>query len=465
MKRLPKLLALDDDKSWLTQIPLIFEDECDVQCYSTIDQGIQALKSQFFDIVLLDINFKGDPRSGLDVFRMIQAADMGADVIVISGETEPNRLIQIMNAGVTHFLTKPVPPDEITAAVQTTIQRRATRLRALNLIGSEKTGAILTGDSLQMRKLREDIAHAVSSGIKDILLLGETGTGKEVVAQTIAYEADPSKRFIPIHCGAISDGLAESELFGHVRGAFTGADRDRVSAFEAAGGGFVFFDEIGDMPLNQQAKLLRVIQERKVQRVGSLDERDVTFRSISATNVDLEIAISQKRFREDLYYRVAKTKIKIPALRDRLEDIPQLVQQFLVECSPKKTIIITNDALDLLHVYHWPGNVRQLKAVIESICPRLTDGIIREGDICQALPQLATTFGNRVAKVLVGRYGASLVTKERDRFERALIESHGDRDKAAMALGLSRATFYRRAKELGLVRERRGRSRELRNEV
>ena len=370
MKRRPKLLALDDDKSWLSQIPLIFEDECDVQCYSTIDQGIEALNSQFFDVILLDINFSGDPRSGLDVFRILQATDMGADVIVVSGETNPNRLIQIMNAGVTHFLTKPVPPDEITSAVETLIARREMRLRALNLLEEKKSGVSLIGSSLPMRKLREEISFAVNSNVKDIILLGETGTGKEVVARSIAYQADPSKRFMPIHCGAVSDGIAESELFGHMRGAFTGADRDKASAFEAVGGGFIFFDEIGDMPLNQQAKLLRVIQERKVQRVGSIEERNVNFRSISATNVDIIEAIAKREFREDLFYRIAKMKIKIPALRDRSEDILELIQFFLAEISPKKEISITNDATELFKNYHWPGNVRQLKSILESICAR-----------------------------------------------------------------------------------------------
>jgi transcriptional regulator with PAS, ATPase and Fis domain len=211
-----------------------------------------------------------------------------------------------------------------------------------------------------MQELRANVHEAVQSGAKDILLLGEPGTGKEVVAKLIAQLADPSRRFIPIHCGAISDGIAESELFGHVKGAFTGADKDRASAFEAVGGGFVFFDEIGDMPLHQQAKLLRVIQERKVQRVGSIEERQVSFRSISATNVTLEDAIKEKRFREDLYYRLAKIKISIPALRERLEDIPELVHFFLSQRDTASQFTITDGALSLLKSFHWPGNVRQL---------------------------------------------------------------------------------------------------------
>lgn len=454
MSKLIKVLALDDDTSWLSQIPLILEDECEVTCISNIDQGIKAVQDYFYDVILLDMNFDGDPRSGIDLFRLIQAADKGADVIVISGETRPERLIQIMNAGVTTFLPKPVPPKEVREAIRKAVLQRELRLRALNVQQNSKDVISLIGESLPIRKLREEIARAVASGVKDILLIGETGTGKEVVAKAIAYSADSSRRFIPLHCGALSDNLVESELFGHVRGAFTGADRDKIGAFEAAGGGFVFLDEIGEMPLAHQTKLLRVIQERKIQKVGSHDEKEISFRTISATHVNIEEAITQKTFREDLYYRIAKAKIRVPSLRERLEDIPALVHHFIMQNTNKKNISITNDALDLLKVYHWPGNVRQLQSMIENVCNGLSDNVIREKDICQAIPALATIYGNKATKLLVKRFGTSLLSQEKERFEKALLECHGNRDQAANALGMSRATFFRRLKELGLVKER-----------
>lgn len=453
MKRLGKVLALDDDASWLSQIPLILEDDCEVTAIASIDQGIQAVHSNFYDVILLDMNFENDPRSGLDLFRVIQAADRGADVIVISGETKPERLIQIMNAGVTCFLPKPTTPAVIREAVRKSLQQREMRLRAIELQES-CSGINLIGNSLPMQNLREELAKVVSAGIRDILLIGETGTGKEVVAKYIACQADPSKRFIPIHCGAISDSIAESELFGHVKGAFTGADRDKIGAFEAAGGGYVFLDEIGDMPLNQQAKILRVLQERKVQRVGSHNEISVNFRTISATHVNIEEAISKKKFREDLYYRLAKSQIRIPALRERLQDIPELVTHFIKTLESKKQLSITNDALDILAAYHWPGNVRQLQLVIERAASRVSGTVIREKDLFQALPQLANLYGNKQTKTIVGRFGASVLGLERERFERALLETHGNRDLAAEKLGISRATFFRRLKELGMVKER-----------
>ena len=257
MRRVPQVLALDDDQNWLSQVPLILEDECEVTALPSIDQGINAIKSKFFDVILLDMNFENDPRSGIDVFRLIKATDHSADVIVISGETRPDRLVQIMNAGVTKFLPKPCTPDQVRSAIQHAIQAKEMKLRAMNILQSSQPDKHLIGRSIQMQKMREEIAHVVKAGIKDVLLTGETGTGKEVIAKTIAYQADPNFRFSPIHCAAISDGLTESELFGHVKGAFTGADRERPSVFEAVGGGFVFLDEIGDMPLAQQAKLQR----------------------------------------------------------------------------------------------------------------------------------------------------------------------------------------------------------------
>lgn len=456
--RLPRLLAIDDDRTWLDQIPLILEDDAEITCCDSIDQGLDVIGSSFFDIVLLDLNFEGDERTGLDVFRRISAIDHSADVIVISGETDPLRLVEIMNAGVSQFIPKPSTTQNIRDAVRNILRKRELRFRALNLACASqgKAGSPhLIGSSALMDKLREEIGFAVSSGAKDILLSGETGTGKEVVARIIATMADPAKRLIPIHCGAISDGLAESELFGHVRGAFTGADRDRVSAFEAAGGGYVFLDEIGDMPLQQQAKLLRVLQERIVQRVGSNEERIASFRCISATNANLETAIIEKRFREDLFYRVARFKIALPTLRDRPEDISELVQYFLGLQRPNARIDLTDEALALLQSYPWPGNVRQLQAVVESILSRNPEiKLIRDREILQVLPELSRTSMVLATRPFLGRQGAALISSEKKRFQKALLDTRGDRNEAAKLLKVSRATFFRRAKDLGIITSR-----------
>jgi len=452
--RKPKILVLDDDQVWLEQIPEVLGAELDCDCYETIDQGIEAIEKHFYDVVLLDLNFAGDERTGLDVFRRIHAADVQADVIVISGETDHRRIIEIFNAGVTRFIPKMSPLSEIRQSVADTLHERETRFRASKHL-LESARVPLIGNSPKMQILREEIASLVNSGVRDVLVQGETGTGKELVAKAIAYQADPAKRLVVVHCGAISEGLAESEFFGHVKGAFTGADRDKVGAFEAAAGGFVFLDEIGELPLSQQPKLLRVLQERTLQRVGTHDERKVNFRCVAATHVNLEEAVKAGKFREDLYYRIAKTVVRIPALRERPEDIPELVYYFLGQISGGKKKSLTPEAMSILQTYNWPGNVRQLKAVIEGVVAKCDENTIREKDICRALPE-AAVFNTSVARSVVGAYGTCLIMSERQRFEKAIIKCRGNRDEAAKALGLSRATFFRRAKDLGLVKTREG---------
>ncbi len=453
--RTPRILALDDDPTWLQQIPLIFEDHgYSIEGYASIDQGLMAVETSFYDVVLLDMNFDGDKRTGLDIFRKISAKDSEVDVIVISGETDARKLIDVMNAGITQFIPKPATASQIRSSVEQSIKRK--ELRRRSIMSNQSKEAMIVGSSKAMIDLKAEIVQAAQSGVRDILITGESGTGKEVVARAIAELADSAKRFIPVHCAAINDGIAESELFGHVKGAFTSADRDRVGAFEAAQGGFVFLDEIGDMPLNQQAKLLRVLQERKVQRVGTTEERAASFKSICATNIDLTKAIQEKRFREDLLYRIAKFKIEIPPLRRRLEDIPELIYHFLATKFQGK-VTITPQATGLLQSYYWPGNVRQLEATIETMAYRCEQKTIREKDVCKAIPEMSNLVTAKHTVSFLGKQGATLVSQERKRFEKAIIDANGDRTKAAEILKISRATFFRRAKELGLVAGRRSR--------
>lgn len=451
-QRRPKLLVIDDDQVWLDQVPMLFEDECDVDTYSTIDQGIEAVTRYFYDVVLLDLNFEGDTRSGLEVFQRIHALDRETDVVVISGETDHRKLIEVFNAGVSRFLPKMSEASEVRKIVYDTLRDRETRLQAL-ATATDSTGVSLIGNSPQMQKLRADIARIVRSGARDVLLQGETGTGKELVAKSIAFQADPSRRFIAVHCGAINENLAESEFFGHVKGAFTGADREKAGAFEAARGGFVFLDEIGEMPLSQQAKILRVLQERVVQRVGSYEDRQINFRCIAATHVDLDRAVEEGKFREDLFYRIAKDIVYVPALRERVEDIPELVHFFMTKSGTGHALTITKQSLELLQAYTWPGNVRHLKGVVESLASRCDGDVIREKDVYKVVPEVAA-MKSIPSRSLVGSYSASLIMNERQRFEKAIIRANGNRTEAAKQLGISRATFFRRAKELGLVRPR-----------
>ncbi|MBU6154139.1 MAG: sigma-54 dependent transcriptional regulator [Bdellovibrionales bacterium] len=448
---LPKVIAIDDDQLWLDQVPLILEGMAIVETASTINEGIAKIQDGFFDVVLLDLNFEGDERNGLDAFRMIQGMDRGLDVIVISGETNPQKLIEVFNFGVTRFISKPATVHDIRLAVRSVTIQREEREQVLQMSSKGRDSDInpLIGNSTAMRKLRDQVSLLLEVGAKDILLQGETGTGKDTLAKYIARAMEPNRAFIPLHCGAIAEGLVESELFGHVKGAFTGADRDKIGLFEAAAGGFVFLDEIGEMPLFNQVKLLRVLQERAIQRVGSYEERRVNFRLIAATHVDLQKAVQEKKFREDLYYRISKNVVRIPSLRERKEDIGMLLTSLKLT-KKEKPVEFSQDAIDVLQSYDWPGNIRQLRDTAERIINLSSGTTIRQADVFRAAPEFAA--GTRLLRGLVGAYGTSLIANEKKRFLLAIEQANGSRDEAAKILGISRATFFRRIKELGLAR-------------
>ncbi len=454
-----RILVLDDDISFLEQMPDILGGFGQIDTYQTIDQGLAAVEATFYDIAVLDLNFENDIRSGLDVFRRIMSLDQGVDVVMITGETDARRIFDLVNAGVHHFIPKPASIEEIRSRVAAIIEERERRkqiLRVSQNLGSRPGNPILIGSSAQMNQLREQIARVVQNDVKDVLIQGETGTGKEIVARHLVGTAGRPDRLIPINCGALNENLIQSELFGHVRGAFTGADRDKTGVFEAAGGGYVFLDEIGDMPISQQPKLLRALQERRVTRVGEVEERNVHFRTISATHIDLRLAVAEGRFREDLYFRISKETILIPSLRERIGDIHELVLHFLSLQTKKCTI--TDEAINLLRSYRWPGNIRELQSVVDRAVIRADKGIIRSAQVVQVLPELAALSSRKIKKALVGSYGVQLIAAERQRFHKAIIEANGSRDTAAKLLGLPRSTFFRKAKELGLVKDRRSES-------
>ncbi len=448
----PKVLGIDDDVSWLEQLNLILEDDCMVCGADTIEKGLNIINDNFFDIIILDLNFNDEEKSGLDILKVIHAMDQGVDVVVISGETDYRKIIKVIDSGVTKFIPKPATPEKIRSAIQEIITKRESKRRALAHIGNDSQNPFI-GSSPLIYKLREDIQSIIDSGTKDILIQGESGTGKELIAQCIANSSDRFGRMVSVHCGAISDSLAESELFGHEKGAFTGANTNRVGVFEAAKGGFVFLDEIGEMPLLQQAKLLRVIQERKIRPVGSSIEKQINFRSISATNRNIEQEVQKGNFREDLFYRIAKETISVPPLRERREDIPELVYYFLQKEAQGKKIDVSMDAMRMLQAYTWKGNVRELISVVYKITSRLKEGTIKEKHVCQALPQFANSFSKSYVRKKVRIFNTESAL-EKKRFEEAILQAGGNRTKAAEILNISRATFFRKAKSLGLVNSR-----------
>ena len=319
---------------------------------------------------------------------------------------------------------------------------------------------LLVGASDAIGDVRRFIAKAARHRELPVLLLGETGTGKEVVARSI-HQADPRGQFVPIDCGSLVGTLMESELFGHVKGAFSGAVGDKKGLVELADGGTAFFDEIGDLPLEMQMKLLRLLQEREFRAVGAGQWRQVDLRVIAATHRDLKAEAAAGRFRQDLYYRLNVFVIRLPPLRDRREDIPLLLDHFL-KAANAVGLRLEQDVLDLLLSYDWPGNVRELKHTVDRIAALSSEGGI-------AMAALPSPLHNRVAAANIERLSASLSDAhleseklapkcpvisisegEKQAISAALVATNGERLEAARRLGIGRTTLYRKMKQYGL---------------
>lgn len=262
--RIPKIMVVDDDREFLSQLPDILDGYGTLDLYPTIDQALPAIESKFYDIAILDLNFDNDSRTGIDLFRKIEALDRGVEVILVTGETVPSRLFDLLNSGIRHILEKPLRIQQLRDCVTKILNEREIKRRAIEVANQTRGGkqkqAVLLGSSPQMALIREQVERIVEYGVKDILIQGETGTGKEEVAKYIAMRADSLARFYPVNCGGVSEELIKSDLFGHIKGAFTGADQKKTGVFELAQGGYVFLDEIGDMPIQVQPILLRTLQ-------------------------------------------------------------------------------------------------------------------------------------------------------------------------------------------------------------
>jgi len=314
-----------------------------------------------WDVVLLDVGLPGI--SGIDVLHHFREASSLASVIMLTGDHSASTATTCMRAGAFYYLTKPFQPFELSAMVESAARyaRLRRQLAGTPEIADDTTDAMLVGTSAGMRKLRAAVARLGSQDVS-ILIQGESGTGKELVARALHERGTRrARRFVALNCGAIPEALIDSELFGHAKGAFTGATADRPGVFVEADGGTLFLDEIGDMPLAVQARLLRVLQEGEVRPVGGSGVRKIDVRVIAATHVDLASAVEQGRFRQDLFYRLNVIVLVVPPLRDRLDDLPLLAAHFLRKHGGASPPSLSPDALEVMAGYGWPGNVRELE--------------------------------------------------------------------------------------------------------
>ncbi len=415
------------------------------------DEAIREIRSRPFDVVVSDMRMPG--ANGLQVFREARAQSYQPDVILMTAFADTREAVQMMKEGAADYIVKDNILEELPLRVRQVLEHRKLRQESSVLKGRienlrEQINIhhfdSIVGTSSPMRDARS-LAERVAPTDANVLLLGESGTGKEIFAQAIHAASHRAEApFVPVNCGALPETLLESELFGHEKGAFTGAIRTKPGRFEIAEGGTVFLDEIGELPQSIQVKLLRVLQDRTYVRVGGEEMRRADVRILAATNRDLEEMIQQGKFREDLYYRLNVFPIRLVALRERREDIPPLVEHFVL-LQERNLSDLTPDALEYLRGYDFPGNIRELQNLIERAC--ILAGV--EGKIeRQHFPLERSRIAGDPGDLL--SLGMSLEQIENRLIREALERSQGNKTKAAALLGISRRALYSRMESHGI---------------
>ncbi|MBI2195215.1 MAG: sigma-54-dependent Fis family transcriptional regulator [Planctomycetes bacterium] len=414
------------------------------------EEGLKAFhESEGFDLVVTDL-IMADV-DGFEILRRVKERSPDVEVIVLTGHGTVQSAVEAMEKGAHTYLTKPVTLEELRAKVAKAIEKQGLVRSNVELRRQldRKFGFTgILGNSAKMQRIF-DTLQQISATSATVLITGESGTGKELLARAIHNNSGRRQGpFVALNCAALSESILESELFGHEKGAFTGADHAREGRFEAANSGTLFLDEVGDIPLTTQVKLLRVIENREIIRVGSNEPRRINVRLIAATNTDLKELIDQKKFREDLYYRLKVVSLDLPPLRERREDIPLLVNAFLEEFSREhvKTIAgISSEARKILLRHDWPGNVRELKNCIESMVVVTKNSVLDVQDIPEHVGGPKDEPGE-----ISSLSGITLQEAERQLIKNTLALTDGNRTEAARILGIGERTLYRKINEYSL---------------
>jgi DNA-binding NtrC family response regulator len=447
-----KILVVDDERPILLLLKeALTQWGYQVTCASSAIEALELLRKEIFDALIADIRMPD--MNGLDLLREVRKHDESIEVVMMTGYPTITSAVQALKEGAYDYLSKPLILDELRHLMARMMERRFLRgeihtLRAR--LGEELTVSELIGGSEAMQQVKEVIGK-VAAADSPVLIEGESGTGKELVAAAIHRLSARAKRpFIPVNCSAIPQDLLESEFFGHVRGAFSGAVSDALGLFRGADEGTIFLDEIAELSPPLQVKLLRVLQEMQVRPVGSTKAYPVNVRVIAATNRDLDRAMTEGAFRQDLFYRLNVVRIHLPPLRERREDIPALVNHFLRRFNRRfhrDVKSVAPDALAALAGYTFPGNVRELENLLE----RAFAMGARETITLSDLPSLTRTAVAAVPAAPSAQTIPTLADVERELILKALSLLKDDKEAAAKALGISRRTIYRRLKEYGML--------------
>jgi len=452
------ILIVDDEPGVRSALGGVLRDEgYSVDAVESGEACLERLAGQPYDVVLLDIWLAG--MDGLATLARMRERQFDAQVVIISGHGNVESAVRAIKMGAFDFVEKPLSLEKTVLVVGNALRQR--RLEAENLALRAKVDGhyVMIGESYAMAKLREQVTMAAPTNGR-VLIFGENGTGKELVARNIhVMSRRRSGPFVEVNCAAIPEELIESELFGHVRGAFTGAVADRRGKFEGAHGGTIFLDEIGDMSLKTQAKVLRVLQEQVMEAVGGSTPIRVDTRVLAATNKDLPVEIRAGRFREDLYFRLNVLPIFVPPLRERVEDVPLLADHFMALLAReygRRPKTFDADAVVALQRYRWPGNVRELRNLVERLMIMVPGDRVSSRDLT-FLEQGMTPAAPPVAATAP----LALLHDARDEFEkqyilRVLASQQGNMSRTADALGVERSNLYRKMRAFGIMPSRRG---------
>jgi DNA-binding NtrC family response regulator len=449
MKKSSILLIDDDDSLRRVMEFSLTEAGHKVRTAASGEDGLRLLEKDAFDAVITDITMPG--MSGMEVLAKVRQRDAHIPVIVITAYGTIESAVEAMKQGAFDYITKPVSRDELRLTLEKAIRMR--RLEKENVeLRAEVTDRYrfesIIGSSEKMKEVL-DLAGRVAVSDASLLITGESGTGKELLAKGVHFNSRRAEgSFIAVNCAAIPDSLIESELFGHVRGAFTGAVKDKEGKFELADGGTLFLDEIGDLRIDLQAKILRALQEREVDRVGGGKPVSVDVRVIAATNKDIERAVKEGVFREDLYYRLNVITLFIPPLRERKEDIPLLASHFLKKFNKDADVRLDAGALSVLTAYGWPGNVRELENVIERASVLKRGALITRDELPEKLKKEKPGVEDIILNL--PERGISLEDLEKSLIIKALDKHKGNQTRAAEYLGITRPTLIYRMEKFGL---------------
>jgi len=451
-----KILVVDDEPGMRSLLGKVLGKEgYFVTAFEKGGDALEAMASEDFDLAVLDIEMPG--MNGIELLKKIKEKELSLNVVMITAYGSLQSAVEAMRLGAYDYLTKPFQVEEIKLVVEKALERErlVNENRALHKELEQQyrfTGII--GKSPRMEEVY-DLVSRVAETNASVLIQGESGTGKELIARSIHYNSRrKGKPLVILNCAALAEGVLESELFGHEKGSFTGAIKQKAGRFELAHNGTIFLDEIGEIPVTTQLKLLRVLQEHEFERVGGEKTIKVDVRIIAATNKDLMAAVKDGRFREDLYYRLNVVAISLPPLRERREDIPELAHFFLARFSTetgKKLDGIDGPALDMLVRYDWPGNVRELENIIERAVVLEKGGSISPASLPLTLRGTSDTGDGLKVPEGAGSLTDMLEELEKQLIVKALGENGGSQTAAANALGLKRSTFRYKLEKYGLV--------------